>query len=99
MQRMPGEQRGHKGAGPQRIRQPEQQHEKQERVGRVKQDVDAMMRAGVQAEQLAVQHVRKPGQRMPVAGVPGREGPFDAGPGQAVLDHLIFGDVIVVVIK
>src|ERR1035437_7046672 len=34
---------------------------------------------------------------MPVAGVPGGKSPFDAGPRQAVLDNMVFGDVIIVV--
>ena len=61
-------------------------------------NIDEMMRAGIQAEQFAVRHVRKPGERMPVARVAGGERPLDARPGQAVLDDGIFGDVIVVVI-
>ena len=35
---------------------------------------------------------------MPVAGVPGREGPFDTRPGHAILDHRIIRDVITIVI-
>ena len=35
---------------------------------------------------------------MPVAGMPGREGPFASRPGQAALDNLILNNVIIVVI-
>ena len=107
---MPGEQRGNEGAGPNstglprriiraKAGQPQQQHEKQNRIRRVKQDVLAMRHAWVAAGHLAVRHVRQPGERMPVARVPRRERPFDAGPRQAVLNHGIFGDVIAVVIE
>ena len=58
-----------------------------------------MMPAGVEAEHLAVGHVREPGERMPVARVKGRERPLDPGPRQAVLNERIFGDVIVVIVK
>ena len=58
------------------------------------------MRPGrVEAGHLAVRHVRKPRERMPVARVSGGECPFDTGPRQAGLHHRIFRDVIAVVIK
>ena len=61
-----------------------------------------MVRAGVEAEEFAVHHVREPRQRMPIAGVAvgedGREGPFDARPGQPFLHDGIFRDVIPIVV-
>ena len=57
-----------------------------------------MLRAGVRAEQLAVEHVRKPGERMPVAGMNGGEGPAEAGQRQAAFDERVFGDVVRVVV-
>ena len=99
MQRMPGKQRGDERAGPQRPGQLEQQQQQQHGIRRVKQDIDTMLCPGVQSEQLAIQHVRKPRDRMPVAGVSGGESPLDAGPRQAVLDDAIIRDVILVVVN
>ena len=98
VQRMPREQRGDEGAWPDFSRQPEQKREKQRRVHRVKQDADEVVCAGIQAEELAVGHVRNPGERMPVAGVKGGERPAEVRPVQAVFDERIFGDVVGVVI-
>ena len=47
-------------------------------VRRVEDDVHQMMPAGVQAEELAVEHVRKPGERMPVARMKMGKGPDQA---------------------
>jgi len=57
----------------------------------MEQDIDEMLRPNIRAEHARIEHVRKPGQRMPVAPVPGGEGPFDSAPRQtrfnvAVLD-------------
>ena len=57
-----------------------------------------MMRGRIQAEQFAVQHVREPGERVPVAEVPVVEGPFHATPRETGLDGRVLGDVIAVVI-
>ena len=99
VQRMPREQRGDKRGRPQFPREPEQQEEKQNRIHRVKQDVDGMVRPGVEAEQhsqssMCESHVT--GCQLPR--VSGGEGPFDSSPRQAVLDDAIFRDVIVVVV-
>ena len=75
MQRMPGKQRGDKRGRPQRARQAPEQRQQQNHVGGVKQDVDDVMCAGVETEQFAIQHVRQPGQRMPIAGVAAAERP------------------------
>jgi len=41
-----------------------------------------MMRAWIQAEQLAIEHVRHRRERMPVLGMNMGEGPLDSGPRQ-----------------
>src|SRR5437016_5702478 len=53
-----------------------------------------MMSARVAAENLTVEHVRKPRQRMPVARMPLRERPDDSFLGQPAPHDQIFGDVI-----
>ena len=57
-----------------------------------------MVLAGVEAEELHVQHVREPGQGMPVGGVGGGEGPRDGLPAQPLLDVRVFGDIDLVVV-
>src|SRR5208283_4151376 len=52
-----------------------QKQEQQERVGNVEQDIDQMLRPGVLAEELAIQLMGQPSQRMPIAGMGRRKGP------------------------
>ena len=95
---VPGEQRGDERAGPQRGSQPEQQEKEQGRIGGVEEDADKVVRPGVEPKERAVSHVGDPGQRMPVARVPGGQRPAEAGPGQPLLDRGIVRDVVVVVV-
>ena len=95
---MPGEQRGDERCRPQRAGQPEQQEQEQNRIHRVKQHVDGMMGAGIEAEEFTIRHVRKPRERMPVAPMTGGEGPLDSSPRQTILDGAIFRHVGAVVI-
>ena len=57
-----------------------------------------MLRSGIRAKQLIVQHVRKPCKRVPVGRVPCRKCPLDSGPRQTILDNAIFCNVFVIVI-
>jgi hypothetical protein len=75
-----------------------QEEEQEDGVGAVEGDVDHMRATGVQAEDLAVQHMGKPGERMPIIGLAVNEGPFHAGPSQALEDGGVVVDVVVVVI-
>ena len=56
-----------------------------------------MVPGRVQTIELAVHHMRDPGQRMPVAGVAALEGPEQAGPGQPGFDVGIIADVVGVI--
>ena len=58
----------------------------QEHIGQV-------LRATVEPEDLDVEHIRNPGERKPVRGVAGCEGPLEAVEGQAVADVRVLGDV------
>ena len=91
------EDRRHPGAGPERPGHPPQGQKQEDRRGGVQEHVGQMMAAGLQAIKLAVQHVREPGQRMPVAGVVRGERPGDSLAGQAPADVPVLVDVIVVV--
>ena len=65
--------------------QPEEQHD----ISRVQHNADEMVGARVQAEELAVEHVRQAGQRVPVARHGPREGPDQTVRRQPALDVLI----------
>ena len=82
------------GCGGDGIQQQQQQHS----IGAVEQDIFQMHRARIQPEHLAVGHVRKPRQRMPVAGVLIRKRPHETRPGQPGANDHIVGNVIVVVV-
>ena len=60
--------------------------------------VDFVVAGGVQAEKLAIERVRKPGQGMIVLGVKRRERPFHRIERETRLYRRIDGDVHVVVI-
>jgi hypothetical protein len=75
-----------------------QRQQQQHRIGAVKEQVGEMMPARVHPVQFAIEHVREPGQRMPVAGVTGAESPRHSARGPALRHHLVFGDVILIVV-
>src|SRR5208337_2814521 len=56
-----------------------------------------MMAAGFKVKKLAVQHVRQPGQRMPVAGMVRSERPGGRLTAQATPNMLVFVNVVFVV--
>ena len=74
---MPGKQRGDNSAAPRRVRHFEEQPEQQQSVTDVEHETGQMMARRVCAEDLAIEHVRNPGERMPIAAVDLREGPGD----------------------
>ena len=51
------------------------------------------------SEQRAVEHEREPGERVPVAGVPGRKRPGDVAPSQPAEDVRILRDVKPIVVS
>ena len=76
---MPREQRRDRRARPRSARHTQQREKQQHGIRRVQQDVNEMLWAGTRAEQLPVEHVREPRERMPVRGVAAAERPGDAG--------------------
>src|ERR1035441_1192558 len=56
-----------------------------------------MMGAWFQPEESAIQHVRQPGQGMPIAGVAAAEGPPHTRPGDARANGRVLRDIIPVV--
>ena len=75
VQRVDGEERGHQGARPQAAREEGQGQEEQRDVGRVQRHARRVMARGVEAEELDVEHVRHPGERVPVGRLHRGEGP------------------------
>jgi hypothetical protein len=72
---------------------------KQQGVGGVQEQAGEMMPAGVEAEQLAVQHVTEKGERMPVVVNLGAQGIAQAGEGHAGLHDGVGGDEVGVVVS
>jgi hypothetical protein len=80
---MQGEQGGDKCAWPDASGHTVKNDKKQQCVSNVKGDIDEVVRTGALPEKRAIQHMRQPGQRMPVGGAARGEGPFDVLPGEA----------------
>ena len=57
-----------------------------------------MVPAGIKAEELAIRHVRQPGQRVPIARITDVESPAAGFEGQPRVDVGIADDVLVVII-
>ena len=66
----------------------------------MKNNIDEVVKSGIQTKQLTIRHVRKPGQRMPVRLVKGGKSPSYVVETQTCADVDVLGDVrAVVVIK
>lgn len=96
-QGMKGKESGGQGAAPESAGDAFEEKEEQDGVGRMQEQAGEMMAGRAQLVELAIGHVREPGQGQPVAGAGGGEGPFHAGPGQALLNERVVGDIDVVV--
>src|ERR1019366_1273948 len=97
MQRMQGKEGGSKSSGPDHARQASQQTEQQEAVGNVEEQIGNMVAGGPQTVELTIQHMRQPGQRMPITGIAAGERPPDAFHREAGLDAPVAADVVRVV--
>ena len=101
---MDGEQGGHQGAGPQRGRQSPQREEQEDGRAGVQQDAGEVVPPGsllvgliAAMIDLAIEHVRKPGQRMPVGGGEMGKGPTCFAETEAAGDMGILIDILPVV--
>jgi hypothetical protein len=95
---MQGEQCHNKRALPERPGHSIENKKQQQRARRVKHHVCQMVRPGVHAEKLHVQHVRKPRQGMPVAGVSRGKGPNYVSTRQTTSYVRVLADVVGIVI-
>ena len=75
-----------------------QHPEEQQRIQQMNRDVDVVRAGGIVAEELPIQRMREPCQRMPVRGIARRQRPLDGLPMQAGLDVNVLGDVVGVVV-
>jgi hypothetical protein len=75
-----------------------QKREEEQSADRVQNHVRPVMHSGVESEDLAIEHVRKAGERKPIVVVEGSEGPPDAIPAESIADVRIIGDVNGIVI-
>jgi hypothetical protein len=75
-----------------------QNEKEQERIGNMKEEVDQMMPSRFQSKHLAVQHMGKPRQWVPVMGMGLRKGPRYALQSNPIL-HITVSRHVVIVIK
>jgi hypothetical protein len=94
---MPGKESCHERASPDRAGHAIQNQKKEEDAGDVQQNVCQVMPGWLQAVKLAIQHVRKPGQWMPVAGMEPKC-PDQAVAGQASLNVRILRHIFLVIV-
>ena len=98
VERVEGEEGGDDEARPGARGHHDEGEEEKERVGEVEGEVDEVMGAGVEAEELAVEHVREEREGVPVGAGVGGEGTGDAPGAKPLLYSRVFGDVGVVVV-
>jgi hypothetical protein len=92
------EQRGDERAPPRRAGHDVEQHEDERRVGGVQDDARRVVPGRGVAEELPVEHVGHPRDRMPVRHVARGPGPADRCSIQTSPNERVLGDVLVVVV-
>ena len=75
------------------------QHQQQQNgINTVQQYIGEVMQAGVEPEKLHIQHMREPGQRMPVGGVLTGKGGYNTGAAQPTGNNGVIVNVLVIVV-
>ena len=97
MERVQCKEAGHNRTPPNSAGPLLQNKKQQQRVGCMEQKIDKVMAERPQAKELDIQHMREPGQWMPIAGVASLESPKEIVPGQSAVHMRIHRDVAVVV--
>ena len=92
-----GEEGGDEGAAPGRAGHAPEHQEDEDRVPGVEHSVHEVVRPGREPEELHVEHVGEPGERVPVEGVQRGEGPGHPLPGEPGPHDRVLGHVLVVV--
>src|SRR5437016_3361749 len=97
MQRVESEQRGDESTSPEGARDAPEQCEKQQRVYEVEKGVREVMASGVETKESAIQHVRKPGEWVPIVGVNVCKCPMNAFPTETGLNAQVKRNVVRVI--
>ena len=92
-----GKEERHDEAPPPGMREAIQRQEQQDRAATVKDEVEEMMAAGVEAPEVDVQHVGEPREWVPQGRVGCHEGPVRCGEAEAVPDVVILRHVLRIV--
>src|ERR1051326_6306708 len=95
---MKGEQGSHTSTPPLGRGRALQKQKQQDAVGGVKQRVGEVMSSRVQPIDLHIDHVREPGERMPITGVGALKRPAQPGYAQTFLNDGILTDILRVII-
>src|SRR5690242_7388404 len=98
MERMNREQRRHESAPPQSAGHFPKNKKEKNNGESVKSDVAEMMSGGFQPVKLTIEHVRDPGERMPIGRVSLSERPTNPGQAYPTANLRIFVDVVVVIV-
>jgi len=88
----------HKGAGPQITRHHPENRKQEKGVENMKKQTGQVVRTRMQTEQVAVRHVGKPRQGMPVVSLRGGEGAGDVLHSKPPLHPRILGDILRIII-
>ena len=94
---MQGEERRDDRASPPGSGDSFEKQEKKQGVRNMNERVHEQMPTGIETKELAVEHMREPGERMPVRGVKSSESPGNPFQRQAAADHGIVPDVKIVI--
>ena len=95
---MNGKERGHQRAAPDRSGHGAENYKDKNRVRSMEEHTRQVVPSRLQTEQLAIEHVRHPGERMPVGNRHCCEGPSNVAPGQTLVNARILPDVSAVII-
>src|ERR1035437_2209509 len=98
MERVDSKEEGDESASPSRRGQAPENQEDQDGIGGMNEQAAEVVPPGVQTKYLAVQHVRQPGERVPVAHFRAAKGPLHARPGEASAHVAVVGDIEVVIV-
>ena len=98
MQRMQREQGSDKRATHRSVGELREHKEKKNGIGQMEGQADQVLRPRVRPKDLAVQHVREPGERMPITGVTAGKCPRNIFQIQAAQDVRIGSDIIRIIV-
>src|SRR5208282_1037882 len=94
---MDSEDRCDEGAGPKGIGHSPQQYKEQTSRDSVQHEIRGVVPPGIETKELAIDHVRNPGHRMPVERVGSQKGPQYAAESQAAQHKRILINIIGIV--